>query len=211
MTAIPTFLPAPDGDELQAASQNRPGPPGDLIELGLEDEWLHAVTYVEVGPDGERVDKRDYVTNWEKTIRSAVKDDPIIRKVSKENLLTEEEEKALADELNRPEMYFNEDNLRRAYRNPGGNLIDFIKAALGSLKIKPPRGGTDRKLPRLAGGQIAHPPAGAISLPAKEPRHRPGKYELDDLFQPAAFHPERGRTWAWSSSARRDSRKSSKI
>ncbi len=33
-------------------------------------------------------------------------------------------------------MYFNEDNLRRAYRQPGGNLVDFIKAALGRLQIK---------------------------------------------------------------------------
>lgn len=108
-----------------------------LVELGLEDEWLHAVTYVEVGPEGERVDKRDYVSNWEKTIQSAMNDDPVLQKVKRGELLTEDEEKTLADRLNRPEMYFNEDNLRRAYRQPGGNLIDFIKAALGALKIKP--------------------------------------------------------------------------
>ncbi len=108
-----------------------------LVELGLEDEWLHAVTYVEVGPEGERVDKRDYVSNWEQTIQSAMNDDPVLQKVKRGELLTEDEEKTLADRLNRPEMYFNEDNLRRAYRQPGGNLIDFIKAALGALRIKP--------------------------------------------------------------------------
>lgn len=108
-----------------------------LVELGLEDEWLHAVTYVEVGPEGERVDKRDYVSNWEQTIQSAMNDDPVLQKVRRGELLTEDEEKTLADRLNRPEMYFNEDNLRRAYRQPGGNLIDFIKAALGALRIKP--------------------------------------------------------------------------
>ena len=113
-----------------------PSPPRGLVELGLEDEWLHAVTYIEVGPEGERVDKRDYVSRWEETIRSAIKDDPVLQKVKRGELLTEEEEKTLADRLNRPEMYFNEDNLRRAYRRPGGNLIDFIKAALGGLKIK---------------------------------------------------------------------------
>ena len=113
-----------------------PSPPRGLVELGLEDEWLHAVTYIEVGPDGERVDKRDYVSRWEETIRSAIKDDPVLQKVKRGELLTEDEEKTLADRLNRPEMYFNEDNLRRAYRRPGGNLIDFIKAALGALKIK---------------------------------------------------------------------------
>ena len=46
------------------------GPTGrELVELGLDDEWLEAVGYVEVGPDGERVDKRDYVTDWEKTVQ----------------------------------------------------------------------------------------------------------------------------------------------
>ena len=119
------------------APQKAPTPARELVELGLEDEWLHAVAYVEVGPDGERVDKRDYVSNWEQTIQSAVNDDPVLQKVKRGELLTEEEEKTLADRLNRPEMYFNEDNLRRAYRQPGGNLIDFIKAALGALRIKP--------------------------------------------------------------------------
>ena len=42
--------------------------PRELIELGLEDEWLEAVTYVEVGPEGERIDKRDYVDTWETTL-----------------------------------------------------------------------------------------------------------------------------------------------
>ena len=70
-----------------------PGKPRvDLIELGLQDEWLHAVTYVEVGPQGERVDKRDYVSHWEETIRSAAMEDPIIRKVRDGDLLTPEEE-----------------------------------------------------------------------------------------------------------------------
>lgn len=108
----------------------------DLTELGLEDEWLYAVTYVDVGPEGERLDKRDYRTNWEKTIRDAAAKDEIIAKVRDGKPLTAEEEEALAERLNRPEMYFNEDNLRRAYRQPGGSLIDFIKAALGSIRIK---------------------------------------------------------------------------
>ncbi len=42
--------------------------PGELVELGLNDEWLEAVTYVEVGPEGERVDKKEYVTEWEKAL-----------------------------------------------------------------------------------------------------------------------------------------------
>jgi type I restriction enzyme R subunit len=161
-----------------------PKPPGDLVELGLEDEWLHAVTYVEVGPEGERVDKREYVTNWETSVQSAVKDDPIIQKVWRGELLTEDEEKALADRLNRPEMYFNEENLRRAYRQPGGNLIDFIKAALGSLKIKPREEElTENFQAWLVAKSITPQQAQYLSLLKNRGIAR-GRIELEDLFQP---------------------------
>jgi len=161
-----------------------PKPPGDLVELGLEDEWLHAVTYVEVGPEGERVDKRDYVTNWETSVQSAVKDDPIIQKVRRGELLTEDEEKALADRLNRPEMYFNEENLRRAYRQPGGNLIDFIKAALGSLKIKPREEElTENFQAWLVAKSLTPQQAQYLSLLKNRGIAR-GRIELEDLFQP---------------------------
>lgn len=161
-----------------------PKPPGDLVELGLEDEWLHAVTYVEVGPEGERVDKRDYVTNWETSVQSAVKDDPIIQKVRRGDLLTEDEEKALGARLNRPEMYFNEENLRRAYRQPGGNLIDFIKAALGSLKIKPREEElTENFQAWLVAKSITPQQAQYLSLLKNRGIAR-GRIELEDLFQP---------------------------
>lgn len=161
-----------------------PRPPGDLVELGLEDEWLHAVTYVEVGPDGERVDKQDYVTNWKTTVQTAVKDDPIIQKVRKGELLIEDEEKALVDRLNRPEMYFNEENLRRAYRQPGGNLIDFIKAALGSLKIKPREEElTENFQAWLVAKSLTPQQAQYLSLLKNRGIAR-GRIELDDLFQP---------------------------
>jgi type I restriction enzyme, R subunit len=158
--------------------------PGDLIELGLQDEWLHAVTYVEVGQEGERVDKRDYVTHWETTVQSAVKDDPIIQKVRRGDLLTEEEEKSLGDRLNRPEMYFNEENLRRAYRRPGGTLIDFIKAALGSLKIKPREEElTENFQAWLVAKSITPQQAQYLSLLKNRGIAR-GRIELEDLFQP---------------------------
>jgi len=161
-----------------------PKPPGNLIELGLEDEWLHAVTYVEVGPEGERVDKRDYVTNWERTIQAAAKDDPIIQKVRNGELLSEEEEQALAERLNRPEMYFNEENLRRAYRRPGGNLIDFIRAALGSLKIKSREEElTENFQAWLVAKSLTPQQAQYLSLLKNRGIAR-GKIEIEDLFVP---------------------------
>jgi len=172
------------GGRAPGGTRKPPRPPGDLIELGLQDEWLHAVTYVEVGPEGERVDKRDYVTNWETTVQSAVSDDPILQKVRQGESLSEDEEKALADRLNRPEMFFNEENLRRAYRQPGGNLIDFIKAALGSLKIKPREEElTENFQAWLVAKSLAPQQAQYLSLLKNRGIAR-GKIEIEDLFQP---------------------------
>ncbi|MGH9695342.1 MAG: type I restriction-modification enzyme R subunit C-terminal domain-containing protein, partial [Bryobacteraceae bacterium] len=60
----------------------------------------------------------------------------MVKKVKTGEPLTAEQEQELARRLNQPTHYFNEDNLRRAYRRPGGNLIDFVKAALGTSKLK---------------------------------------------------------------------------
>ena len=162
-----------------------PGKPRvDLIELGLQDEWLHAVTYVEVGPQGERVDKRDYVSHWEETIRSAAMEDPIIRKVRDGDLLTPEEETWLAERLNRPENYFNEDSLRRAYRQPWGNLIDFVKAALGTIHLKTREEVlTENFQAWLVAKSLTPQQAQYLSL-LKNRGIASGKIEVEDLFKP---------------------------
>jgi type I restriction enzyme R subunit len=161
-----------------------PKPPGDLIDLGLQDEWLHAVTYVEVGPEGERVDKRDYITNWKKTIQAAAQDDHIIRKVRDGEPLTPEEEEELVNRLNKPEMYFNEDNLRRAYRQPGGNLLDFIRAALGRLRIKSREEElTENFHAWLVSKSLTPQQAQYLSL-LKNRGIASGKIEIEDLFSP---------------------------
>ena len=159
-------------------------PQGDLIELGLEDEWLEAVNYVEVGPEGERIDKRDYVTDWEKAIRGAVTNDPIIRKVQSGNLLSDDEELQLAERLNKPERYFNEENLRRAYRNPGGSLVDFIRAALGQQKVKSRTEIVEENFRAwLVTRNLSAEQAQYLALLKNRGIAR-GKLVLDDLFQP---------------------------
>ena len=165
-------------------TQTPPKSPRELIELGLEDEWLEAVTYVEVGPEGERIDKRDYVNTWETTIQSSVERDPLLQKIRDGNALTEDEEQVLAQHLNNPELYFNEENLRRAYRRPGGTLIDFIRAALGDLKLK----SRDEELTEnfqawLVSKNLSPQQAQYLSLLKNRGIVR-GKIEVNDLFQP---------------------------
>lgn len=155
----------------------------ELVELGLEDEWLDAVHYIEVGPDGERVDKRDYVTDWEQTIRQA-EADPIVAKVRAGEAMSEQEESQLAQRLNMPERYFNEDNLRRAYRDPGGNLVDFIRAALGMLKIKSRQERVDDNFRAwLVAKNLTPEQAQYLSL-LKNRGLVKGEVSLDDLFSP---------------------------
>ena len=165
-------------------TQTPPKSPRELIELGLEDEWLEAVTYVEVGPEGERIDKRDYVNTWETTIQASVERDPLLQKIRDGNSLTEDEEQVLAQHLNNPELYFNEENLRRAYRRPGGTLIDFIRAALGDLKLK----SRDEELTEnfqawLVSKNLSPQQAQYLSLLKNRGIVR-GKIEVNDLFQP---------------------------
>ena len=158
--------------------------PRELIELGLEDEWLDAVHYIEVGPDGERVDKRDYVTDWETTVKQEAEADPIIAKVKAGDALTEAEEAQLAQRLNQPQRYFNEDNLRRAYRNPGGNLVDFIRAALGMLKIKSREERVEDNFRAWLVTKNLTPEQAQYLALIKNRGLVKGKVSLDDLFAP---------------------------
>ena len=169
------------------APQSPPGPgptTRELVELGLEDEWLEAVTYVEVGPQGERVDKKEYVTHWEEAIRRQVGDDPLLRKVRDDEPLEAIEEEELARRLNQPERYFNEENLRRAYREPGGNLVDFIRAALGKLRIK----SREEKLEESFRGWLVSrsltPQQAEYLCLLKNRGIATGRVRIEDLFEP---------------------------
>jgi len=172
------------GGHITTGTPTPPKPPHELIELGLQDEWLYAVAYVEVGPEGERVDKKDYITNWEQIIRKRVTDDAIIQKIKENTELTEKEEEDLAQQLNSPEMYFNEDNLRRAYKRPGGTLIDFIKAALGNFKLKSREEELTENFQAWLVTKIITPEQAQYMTMLKNRGIVRGKIDVDDLFAP---------------------------
>jgi len=86
--------------------------------------------YVEVGPEGEKIDVDDYRVDWEKEIQTKAEADPLIKKIKEGQELTNEEIQELSEKLNSPEFYFNEANLKAAYHYPEGTLSEFVKAAL---------------------------------------------------------------------------------
>jgi type I restriction enzyme R subunit len=171
-------------DRASGATQIPPKSPRELIELGLEDEWLEAVTYVEVGPEGERIDKRDYVNIWETTIHTSVERDPLLQKIRDGNSLAQDEEQILAQDLNNPELYFNEENLRRAYRRPGGTLIDFIRAALGGLKLKSREEELTENFQAWLVSKNINPGQAQYLALLKNRGIVRGNIEVNDLFQP---------------------------
>jgi type I restriction enzyme R subunit len=81
-------------------------------------------------------------------------------------------------------MYFNEDNLRRAYRRPGGTFIDFIRAVLGSFRLKSREEElTENFQAWLVAKSLAPEQAQYLSLLKNRGIIR-GKIEINDLFQP---------------------------
>ncbi|HLC76161.1 MAG TPA: DEAD/DEAH box helicase family protein [Candidatus Peribacterales bacterium] len=86
---------------------------------------------IEVGPDGEKVDRMLYQEKWQQAIQRVAAEKPQIVAEAKEGELSDELMEYLQSEvLDKPREYFNERNLSRVYKVLAG-LTDFVKAALG--------------------------------------------------------------------------------
>lgn len=157
--------------------------PANLAELALEDRWLHAVHYVEVGPDGERFDKKDYVSEWEDIVRAQIADDTILQKIRDGAALTEDEETRLTDNLNRPSHYFNEENLRLAYEHEG-TIIEFIREALGLIKSKTREEQLEENFRAWLVSKDFSPTQASYLTGLKNRGVVRGSVALDDLFRP---------------------------
>lgn len=161
-------------------------PSSELVELGLADHWQEVVKYIEIGPEGERVDKRDYVEQWETIIRSQLDIDPILQKIRNNELLTEAEEEQLTNHLNSYQLYFNQENLRKAYRDRDltKSLVDFIKVALGTAKVKTRDQVLDENFRAWLVSRACSPEQAIYLSTLKNRAIAKGCLEMADLFQP---------------------------
>jgi type I restriction enzyme R subunit len=161
-------------------------PSSELVELGLADHWQEVVQYIEIGPEGERVDKRDYVEQWETIIRSQLDIDPILQKIRNNELLTEAEEEQLTNHLNSYQLYFNQENLRKAYRDRDltKSLVDFIKVALGTAKVKTRDQVLDENFRAWLVSRACSPEQAIYLSTMKNRAIAKGRLEMADLFQP---------------------------
>jgi type I restriction enzyme R subunit len=161
-----------------------PRPYEELRDLGLDDQWLEAVSYVEVGPEGERIDKKEYVSQWETTVKTQAEQDPALQKIRDGQPLTDQEETDLATRLNTPTHFFNEDNLRRAYRRPSGNLVDFVRAALGTLRVRSREETLEDNFRAWLVTKFLTPDQAAYLSILKNRGIATGRVSVDDLFRP---------------------------
>jgi len=161
---------------------------GELVELDLDDRWKQRVTYVAVGPEDMRVDKDEYRSRWEETISAAQTSDPVIGKIRSGEDLTDEEEDSLSRRLNENENYFNEENLRNAYKTPAGTIIDFIRAALGMVKVKSREEQVDENFRAWLVSHQFTPEQGMFLSLLKNRGVANGHIELSELFEPPLIH-----------------------
>lgn len=161
----------------------------ELVELDIDDRWRERVTYVEVGPLETRIEKDEYRSRWERVITEAeASADPVIGKIKAGEPLDDAEQDALTRRLNESENYFNEENLRHAYRTRTGTLIDFIRAALGLTRVKSREEQIDDNFRAwLVANQFNTEQADLLSM-LKARGVANGKVEVADLFQPPLDH-----------------------
>ena len=111
--------------------------PARLVELGLEDEWLEAVTYVEVGPGG-RACRQGAVR------QRLAAGDPVTRAgrpaASERCATMTRSTHTRSIRSHAVSTYRSGTSMRRICGAPigtrAGTLVDFIRAALGRLHIK---------------------------------------------------------------------------
>ena len=133
--AIPgeKMLPA---DFTKQVDEERKRKPFDFIivpEDKLSDEITSRET-IKIGPEGMAIDKKVYADKFVETIKT-MENQPIFQKIIDDKVLEDNEVQALAEKLNSPDYYFNEENLQEVYKQPTGSILDFIKSALGKYKF----------------------------------------------------------------------------
>jgi len=108
-----------------------------IIELDLDD-LVTERKWIEFGPNGEG----DYVASYREKVEKKILDiadkHPALVKIKKDEQILEKDLADLSDTLNSPDLYINEDNLRKAFFQPTGTMVQFLKSILGKYKFPDP-------------------------------------------------------------------------
>lgn len=126
------------GDETQIplySPPSQPPAPPEGMPVAETSDYMVMTEFIEVGPEGEKIDRMTYQNKWKEKIQQTAKVKPEIIEAAKTNNFPEDLIEYLNTEiLNKPEEYFNEANLAKVYRI-FADITDYIKEALGIEKL----------------------------------------------------------------------------
>ena len=115
-----------------------PPPPGPQKKTYIGPDEVAFREWIEVGPEGEKIDRMLYRDKWRDKVLQAAKQKPEIQEAAETNNFTDEILEYLDSEvLNQPKEYFNETNLAKAYK-VFASISDYIRAALGIKALPAP-------------------------------------------------------------------------
>ena len=112
-----------------------PRGPTRVVPIGSIQDKITERKWIEVGPEGMRVDIRNYQDEWNREVSDRATKDTVLLKIKGGQAPTDEELDQLAATLGGPENFFNEANLREAFNQPDASLLDFIRTALGQYRF----------------------------------------------------------------------------
>jgi len=126
-------LPTPAGGGTGTPPPPPPPPPEVQTYQGSDNIVLTEM--LEIGPEGEKVDRLVYITKWEKIIKQIMLENPTFE----EKVRSGDSNEEIADYLrvnvfDKPSEFFNERNLSKAYR-VFADLLDYVRAGLGMEKL----------------------------------------------------------------------------
>ncbi len=106
----------------------------EMISLNLPDEIARR-RWIIYGPSGEGAFADTYREQVEAAIRTLAREHPTLQKLRRGDPITESDVRALADALNRPDLYVSEMTLREVYGQPDAGLVDFARHVLGLSQL----------------------------------------------------------------------------
>lgn len=106
----------------------------EMVELNLPDEIARR-RWIIYGPSGEGTFANTYREQVEAAIRALANEHPTIQKLRRSEEIRESDVRALADALNRPDLYISEQVLRAVYQQPEASLLDFVRHVLGLSRL----------------------------------------------------------------------------
>lgn len=106
----------------------------ELLTLNIPDEIARR-RWIIFGPSGEGAFADTYRERVEAAIRALAREHPTLLKLQRGQAPTDDHVLALADALNRPDLYVSEAVLQTVYERPDARLIDFVCHILGLTRL----------------------------------------------------------------------------